>query len=378
MSINGSIWDVPEQNWWDGRAQGQPAGQIPFAHTMEARAYRASMITFKSVIAGDHVAEFIPWVTSFSDNWSSDWSSEHVFGRSDPIYQWKSTGRSISLGFKAVAGSYREAYINMCNISKLTRMLYPHYADGREMLATAVGKAPLVRIRWANLIMNSQDANFVPGQGSDDYMDAHGLLGVIKSVSITPDLEEGMIEGPGPDSYFPKLWNISIDFGVLHENILGWTNVWEETDDPDSDSRTYGDSMYSRTGGYGWIPEVGSIDPTTSTGTAETGYPYGIKSTGCINNNGHYPDSEGEGVEETGESPDTDAGILEQQIRQEQFSTFYSTNDGNSVVDFDMTDINRQRSLSPSEGRVPVGRSVVRRFTGGTSGRSGTRGQGGY
>ena len=191
---------------------------------------RATAITFRSVIAEDHIAEFVPFVTSYADNWSSDWSAEHVFGRSDPIYQWKSTGRSISLGFKVVAGSYREAYTNMCNVSKLTRMLYPYYADGRFSLATAVGKAPLVRLRWGNLIMNSQDAVWTAGVGSAEAEYQNGLLGVIRSLSVTPDLDEGMIEGPGPGSYYPKLWNISVDFGVLHENILGWTNAYEAAD----------------------------------------------------------------------------------------------------------------------------------------------------
>jgi hypothetical protein len=67
-------------------------------------------------------------------------------------------------------------------------MLYPYYADGRVSLATAVGKAPLVRLRWANLIMNSQDANWNPGIGGGEDSSYNGLLGVIRSLSITPDL----------------------------------------------------------------------------------------------------------------------------------------------------------------------------------------------
>jgi hypothetical protein len=385
-SRNGGVENIINEHWWDGQANGQPGtftggdGYLIEANSDEAR---APLITFRSVIASDHIAEFIPWVTSFSDTWSSDWSSEHVFGRSDPIYTWKSTGRNIALGFKVIAGSYREAYINMCNVSKLTRMLYPYYAEGRESLATAVGKAPLVRIRWGNLIMNSQDASWTGGMGGDEANYMNGLLGVIKSVSVTPDFEEGMIEGPGPSSYYPKLWNIAVDFGVLHENILGWTGNYEmaDHDTVDEDSRVGGDGMYNRADGYGWIPETPPLG-ADSDGTANTGYPYGIKSTGCQSYSYSLLNAPDEGLaisaEGTGASPDTDAGILEQEIRQQQLTNFYTRGDERPASDYDFGETDRDRSLEPGPRHLtrtaytPVARPI------GNLGSPGSRGQGGY
>ncbi len=394
FSSNNGIGSVTQHHWWDGQASGRPGTFTGGdGHLMEAQpgTGRATAITFRSVIAEDHIAEFVPFVTSYADNWSSDWSAEHVFGRSDPIYQWKSTGRSISLGFKVVAGSYREAYTNMCNVSKLTRMLYPYYADGRFSLATAVGKAPLVRLRWGNLIMNSQDAVWTAGVGSAEAEYQNGLLGVIRSLSVTPDLDEGMIEGPGPASYYPKLWNISVDFGVLHENILGWTNAYEAADhDTVDENSVVGEfGLLNRSGHFGWIPEVGAEVGIGDTAAANTGYPYGILSTGCQNQT--YQTAMNENIfdegfeimqdylEPTSATPDTDAGILEQEIRQQRLTNFYSRGDSRDAPGIDPNNplSSRDRTLEPEGGRQSLDRTPVRRFTGNRQ-SPGSRGQGGY
>ena len=378
--------NIIDGHWWDGQALGKQGSFTGGdGHLMEQGTgnARASLLTFRSIIDHSHIAEFTPFVTSFSDNWSSDWSAEHVFGRSDPIYQWKSTGRSISLGFKVPAGSFREAYVNMCNVSKLSRMLYPYYADGRVSLATAVGKAPLVRLRWANLIMNSQDADWNPGIGAGEDSSYNGLLGVIRSLSITPDLEEGMIEGPGENSYYPKLWNVSVDFGVLHENILGFSKTRVMNPATETVGDLPGRDAYISYE-YNWIPEmgVGEFDEE-----ARTGYPYGIKSDGCQNLTYYLANTQDlpvtpplEYLEPTSGTPDTDAGILEQEIRQQRLTNFYSRGDNREAVDFDFSNSysgNRDRTLQPERGRRALDRAPVSRFTGNRQ-SPGSRGQGGY
>ena len=40
-----------------------------------------------------NVAVFKSFVTSFSDSFSSDWTPTQVFGRNDPIYNFKATTR---------------------------------------------------------------------------------------------------------------------------------------------------------------------------------------------------------------------------------------------------------------------------------------------
>jgi hypothetical protein len=227
---------MPAHEWWEVAKNEYNDLSDAYADS------RNFTIEFQGVIPGTepgHIAAFKPYLTNYSDNWSSDWAGEQVFGRTDPIYTWRSTGRSISLGFKTVAASYGEAVSNMCNIQKLIKLQYPFYMSDSPELATTISKGPLVRIKFANLIMgNAHDTHSVMEGGDqlpadwyrrpdsfDTPANPKGLLGVIKSLSCSPDLEEGMVEGFGTAALYPKVWNVSLEFGVLHENILGWTST---------------------------------------------------------------------------------------------------------------------------------------------------------
>lgn len=310
-------------NWWDGSQNKE--GQMTLKDHYGEGMYGNS-IGFLPLVGGVTAgAVFDPFITNYSDNWTSDWNSEHVFGRSDPIYTWKSTGRSISLGFKTVAASFKEAYSNMCNIQRLQKMLYPYYYAPGSGLATTIAKAPLIRLRWANLIMNNKNANV--NNGSDHHDDGtfynhddrleNGLLGVIKSLSCTPDLDEGMIEGPGAGVLYPKVWNISLSFGVLHENILGWTTEMSTRSETqvEAGSQRPGTITESR---VTWIGDTAPGD--------ETGYPYGVASNHCL----PY-EAQGDGIGVTAVStsttPNKDALIEEAEIVQESLTSFDSLTD---------------------------------------------------
>ena len=330
---------MAKHNWWDGSQN--KSGQLTLKDSYADS--RGHIITFVPLIAGAAAgAQFDPFITNYSDTWTSDWSSEHVFGRSDPIYTWKSTGRAISLGFKTVAASVKEAYTNMSNIQALQKMLYPFYYTPGSGMATTVAKAPLIRIRWANLIMNSKNAHVYPvatdgSAGNYDWAHEHGLLGVIKSLSCTPDLDEGMIEGPGYGMLYPKVWNVSISFNVLHENVLGWQSgydvrAFEEGDDPGEAVATEAGGMTPYNRNIRWIGE-GSF--MTGVGD-ESHYPYGIGSTGIDDVQAaaaaNAPDSSTPPTADstptdTGSTPDKDALIDEAEIKQESLSSFYSRRD---------------------------------------------------
>ena len=45
---------------------------------------------------------FEGWVTSFSDQFSSNWTPTSVYGRMDPLVAFENTQRSITLGFDVV------------------------------------------------------------------------------------------------------------------------------------------------------------------------------------------------------------------------------------------------------------------------------------
>ena len=53
------------------------------------------------------------FITAYNETFSSDWASETVFGRLDPIHMFKQTTRSATLSFKLVAATHGEAFENM-------------------------------------------------------------------------------------------------------------------------------------------------------------------------------------------------------------------------------------------------------------------------
>lgn len=98
---------------------------------------------------------FKAFITNYSENFNNEWKSEVVFGRTDPIYTYSSTRRTISLAFDVPASSEQEAYENMGRIQKLAQMQYSTY-DGIALAGHeenyTITQAPLVRIKVMNLI----------------------------------------------------------------------------------------------------------------------------------------------------------------------------------------------------------------------------------
>ena len=151
---------------------------------------------------------------TYNENYVSNWTPVNVFGRNDPIQNFQGTQRSLSLAWEVVAFSLDgqgSAENNMAKCSTLARMLYPQYADVTS--ATSISKAPLIKIRFSNLIYDGAQSF-----GAD--ASTTGLLGVIKNLSWTPSLDAGFLD---PDTrLYPKVIDISIGFDVLHQHPLGW------------------------------------------------------------------------------------------------------------------------------------------------------------
>lgn len=171
-----------------------------------------SVITFQSTITKLQV-QFKGFITDMSDNFQSSWETEEVYGRMDPIGTFKSTKRTITLGWTIPANSVGEAQSNFDAIRTLTSMLYPGYSAGQMTVngesfttANSISKPPLIRLSYANLI---QAAN------------GEGLLGWVDGFNVQPNLEMGFfIENK---NQFPKVYTMSCNFNVLHEHDLGWS-----------------------------------------------------------------------------------------------------------------------------------------------------------
>ena len=175
---------------------------------------------------------FNAFLTSFSDNMTSNWNEEQVYGRPDPIGTFQNTTRKISLAFDAPAANLEEAKENLLAINELKQYLYPTYSsntgNNASTNALSLAKSPLVRIKFANLIQNHL---------------GDGLLGWIGSFSATPVIDMGMFnEGMMDEAkFYPKVYNISIDFTPQHEFDLGYkteTTVTEAEDGTSTSSTT--------------------------------------------------------------------------------------------------------------------------------------------
>ena len=251
-------------------------GSLPsFVDASDALANQKRIITFYHVNS-DHYVAFKAFIVAFTETYSSDWASEQVYGRNDPIYMFKSTTRKISLTFKVPAATIGESYENLGRVQKLLQFLYPNYSGLRprdytpsteswndvEGMAHAntISGAPLVRLQVMNLarkrengqedrfrgvntgpptsaameLLTSADPNNPhPLQtleiGRRDQLHAmpslpeDGLLGAIGNVNVNHNLEgeDGVFEQKG-GAILPKMIEVTIDFSPIHESHLGW------------------------------------------------------------------------------------------------------------------------------------------------------------
>ena len=192
-------------------------------------------------IPSDRRVSFKAMITTFSDSFTSQWSGEDVYGRGDPIQIFKSTKRSITLGFDVVASTDNEAYQNLARIQELSQFTYPSYT-GVE--AQTIAQAPLVRVGFMNIITDN-DGNVVSGNSSDkvpsevqelrnadrtvipveyDNKSENGLVCAITSLNYSSmgfekDNSNTVI---GKGMALPRVINVSLSLEPIHRHQLGW------------------------------------------------------------------------------------------------------------------------------------------------------------
>ena len=209
-----------------------------YVRATDAMANRGQVITFYHVNSGQNMA-FKAFLTTYTDTFRPEWTSEAVFGRADPIYMYKNTVRSITIAFKVPAATQSEAWQNLSKVQKLTTFLYPNYSgvggSGRTAPAQTISGAPLVRMGLMNIIRTAKDdtGHLSPTDtgGIVPNTPETGLLGVIQNVTINHNLDNGSSTGGGFEqsqdgststSILPKFIEVNLDFAVIHETHLGW------------------------------------------------------------------------------------------------------------------------------------------------------------
>lgn len=168
-------------------------------------------------------SKFKAFLTSYDDNFSSEWSSERVYGRMDPIHTFQGTTRTISLAWDVPSADLTEAEKNFKNAQSMYAMLYPAYRGatkekpGQPATPGIITAPPLIKLKFANLIY---DAN-VSHEGSQDSAKNSGLLGWLAELSFAPDLEAGFFD-ERPGFLIPQTIKLNCTFNVLHQHPLGW------------------------------------------------------------------------------------------------------------------------------------------------------------
>ena len=182
-------------------------------------------------IPTDEDVSFEGWVTSFSDSYNPQWNAQPVYGRMDPLSTYQGTQRTISLGFDIINESSTMAKDNFERIAKFMKFQYPVYDSGEQSQQNVLKAAPLLAIKWTNLISspNNVDQKLVGYiNGAVNYapsMEEGGFLAdEIVQYGVDPDAPEGSAPGNVRQirNYIPKKVSLNFSFTVLHTHVVGW------------------------------------------------------------------------------------------------------------------------------------------------------------
>ena len=195
---------ITEQHREDIRKTKLAPGELLSDPAVDNLMAQGLVLVMTHVPTGRDVS-FPAFLTAFSDNFTSNWTPIDAYGRMDTMPVYQNTRRAISVAWELPSYSVMEAKQNFSKISLLEKFLYPEYESG-DLGASTIKSAPLLRIKFGNLITNAETGG--------------GLLGYVGGVSTSPDIEAGFhVEGT---KMYPKVFVLSLEFTVLHEHNLGW------------------------------------------------------------------------------------------------------------------------------------------------------------
>jgi hypothetical protein len=233
MSSNNSF--PPKGYFNPTKYKNEPFG--PFSDGSTALGNAGQVISFYHEPSAQSVY-FKAFITAFNETYASDWVSETVFGRVDPIQHFKQTSRRISLGFKVPAATHSEAYDNLVRVQQLIQYLYPNYTDAGN--TQTLSQNPFVRLKVMNLAQKTDPAGTSPAPGTDGAPSSKqvyerytstadpskGILGTISNLTIVHNLENVdigvLMTDKGKNTILPKMIEVNLDFTAIHETNLGW------------------------------------------------------------------------------------------------------------------------------------------------------------
>ena len=162
-------------------------------------------ITFTHVPTS-YAVDFPAMITSFDDSFNAEFQGQKVYGRMDQIAVYTGTTRLLNFGFDIIATTPEEAEGHLERLSRLESFMYPAYDGDGTTGTSTISAAPLMRIKFGNLIQSSNN---------------EGLLGYVNVINTNPNFEHGFVIDESGKMY-PKAYSLGVTFNVLHEHELGW------------------------------------------------------------------------------------------------------------------------------------------------------------
>jgi hypothetical protein len=212
------------------------AKQQSFVDGSDGYANRDFRVTFTHV-ASDKEVSFKAFISAYNETYNSDWASEAVFGRADPIHTFKNTTRRISMALLIPASTEGEGYQNLGRVQRLVQFLYPSYTNVNN--ANTINQSPLVRIKVMNLLANraniKEEKNDITGRYRSIISPKTGVLAAIQNLNVNQNLDNpsvGVFE-LARGIIVPKLIEINVDFDIIHEHSIGW-----------QEGKVFGDAAY--------------------------------------------------------------------------------------------------------------------------------------
>jgi len=211
------------------------------------------MISFLHIPSGKTVF-FKAFITDYSETFNSEWKSEKVYGRTDPLYTYGGTERKVKLSFDIPASSESEAYENMTRIQRLIQFQYPAYfntgVDENNSSEYVIGQSPLIRIKAMNLIQSQLrgEPPFAgwgdnPGKASaqtrkqqlyDSYLSSplpeNGLLAAINNLNYNIEIGKAALFEKAANTVLPQVYKVTIDFAAIHEQTVGFNENGQPID----------------------------------------------------------------------------------------------------------------------------------------------------
>ena len=226
-----SRWKQDQKQYKNGKPEGGGKSiiDLPYNDVTTDMAKKRHQFIHLYHIPTKRTMKFKAFITDFKDDYKTDYQKESVFGRSDPIVTYKSTERTITLGFTIPSNDLMEAKFNMWQVNNLIQGLYPTYDTATAFTggATTIKGGPVWKLKYANLITRG-----APGTAD---VAIGGLPGVLDGFSYDPIMEEGFMDEINQKGWtgdvFPQSIRVSFNYTVLHDTKLGWENgFWRGED----------------------------------------------------------------------------------------------------------------------------------------------------